>query len=111
MIFDKLRLHHLRVGHVSDFDGNDFLPGNLRGAKTLRSEDNLVALVFGSDKQGSENTLRLDATGKSFQESFIEVPTRIRWRFGQHGDGKLTGYVVGNFGIHGDVLLSSGCGA
>src|SRR3984957_7792712 len=110
-IFDQLRLHHLCVGHVADFDGNDFFPGNLRGTKTLRSEDDFIALVFRSDEQGSENTLRLDAAGKSFQKPFIEVAARVGWRFGQHGDGKFTRYVVDGFGIHSDVLLSSGCGA
>src|ERR1700722_17543792 len=110
-VFDKLRLHHLCVGHLTDFDGDDFFPGDLRGTETLRSEDDFIALVLGSNKQGSENALRVDTAGKLFQKRLIEDSARVGGRLGKHGDGKLTRYVVGDSGVHSDKLLSSGCTA
>ena len=71
-VFDKLRLQHLRVGHLADFNGNGFFLGHLRGTISLRSEDDLITPVLGTHQQGSENALRVDAVGKLFQKRLVE---------------------------------------
>src|SRR5277367_1627516 len=69
-VFDKLRLQYLRVGHLADFNGNGFFPGDLRGTKTLRPKDDLVALVLRPYQQGRENTLRVDTVGILWRSPF-----------------------------------------
>src|ERR1700733_8647065 len=79
-VFDELRFQYLRVGHLADFDWDNFFPRDLRGTETLRSEDDFIALVFGSHKQGCENSLRVDAAGKLFQKRLIEDAARVGGR-------------------------------
>src|ERR1700730_13426243 len=99
-VFNKLRLHYLRVGHVADFDGDRFLPSDLRGTEPLRSEDDFVTLVLRSHEQRSENALRVDTAGKLFQKRLIEDATGIGGRLGEHSDGKLTWNVGSDSGVH-----------